>query len=178
MASADDDGPGRFAERFEQLLDSIRREDGERYSFPEIVSSIKAKSGFDMTSSYLSRILSGVIKNPGSKHTAAIADFFGVDARFFSSDKIASRGLAEIGLLLTMRDRGMEDIFLRATKLSTSSLEALRTQVKTLEQLEQTWRGADDLRKRPRRRSPRDTEQSGEGLADPPADESGGPTDE
>ncbi len=140
--------PGVFAARLDQLFDHVRHPSGRQYSLREVADGINEAGAVSITPSHLSRLRSGASRNPGFDQITAIAAFFGVDPKYFlEGDEVAARTSAELELLVTMRQRGIEDLLLRATNLSTEGLKVLRSTIEGLESVE-ALRAKDPLRRR------------------------------
>ncbi|WP_432491510.1 helix-turn-helix domain-containing protein [Kineococcus gypseus] len=156
-----------FAARLDQLFHHIRHPTGRQYSLREVADGINEAGKVSITPSHLSRLRSGASRNPGFDQITAIAAFFGVDPKYFlEGDQVATRTSAELQLLAAMRQRGIEDLLLRATNLSTEGLDVLRSTIEGLESRE-ALRAKDPLRRRrPREHS---AQANSPGVAEEPS---------
>ena len=86
--------------------------------------------------SYLSQLRTGAKDNPSFKQLAALAEFFGVSATYFTgSEPEVDRIDAELALTAAMRDGGIRDLALRASKLTPAGLRALAGVLQGLEEV-------------------------------------------
>lgn len=72
----------KYAERFEMLLDQMRRPNGDRWKGTEIAEATQGKVG----ASYVSGLLRGRIKRPGAEHLQALARVVGFPVSYWSME--------------------------------------------------------------------------------------------
>lgn len=74
-----------LAERLEKLFEEVRKPDGSKYTQTEVV---EGTNGI-LTRVYLWKLRTGRATNPGFHIIKALADFFGVDANYFTQSEEA-----------------------------------------------------------------------------------------
>ena len=79
---------GLLAERLEQLFEAARKPDGARYTQTEVVEGTHGV----LTRVYLWKLRTGRATNPGFQIIKALADFFQVDANYFTQGEAAAAG--------------------------------------------------------------------------------------
>lgn len=125
---------GDFAERLDKLFDLIRHPSGREYSLKEIADGTERTGPVTLTSQHLSKLRSGSSRNPGLEQVNAIAAVFGVDPKYFvGRPEDVVRLEAEIELLKNMRARGIDDVLLRASRLTAEGLSILSSTIAGLE---------------------------------------------
>lgn len=136
MATPPDDH-GDFADRLNKLFDLIRHPSGREYSLKEIADGTTRTGPVTVTSQHLSKLRSGGSRNPGLEQINAISAVFGVDPKYFvGKPEDVVRLESEIELLKNMRERGIDDVLLRASRLSTEGLSILSSTIAGLENVE------------------------------------------
>jgi transcriptional regulator with XRE-family HTH domain len=70
-----------LAERLERLFNEVRKPNGSKYTQAEVVEGVHGL----LTRVYLWKLRTGRAVNPGFKIIQALADFFGVEAGYFSA---------------------------------------------------------------------------------------------
>jgi hypothetical protein len=78
----------------------------------------------------------GLRDNPTKKHLEALSSFFGVPVAYFFDDEAAARIDAELALLSAIRDARVRQVALRASGLSTESLETIAEMIERVRKLE------------------------------------------
>ncbi|WP_432565029.1 helix-turn-helix domain-containing protein [Kineococcus sp. SYSU DK003] len=148
MAPVDDRGV--FAERLDKLFQEILHPDGRQFSLTEVAEGTAKVGPVAVTQQHLSRLRNGASRNPGLEQITAIARFFGISPKYFvGDDEEVERIHAEFDLLLAMRDKGVKDIALRASRMDTESIRLLRSAIEGLESIE-TLRAKNPYRPRSR----------------------------
>jgi transcriptional regulator with XRE-family HTH domain len=71
----------RFAERLNRLFDERRRPDGEKYTYGQV----EAETGGELSVAYLSMLCNGGVAHPRMDKLVRLADFFGMDIRYFTA---------------------------------------------------------------------------------------------
>jgi transcriptional regulator with XRE-family HTH domain len=132
-----DSGPaGRtLAQKLDHLFRAVHPARAE-YSYEEVAKAIQQRGGPTISATYLWQLRKGLRDNPTKKHLEAMADFFGVSPAYFFDDEVAARIEAELALLAALRDASVRQIALRATGLSSESLEAIAEMIDRVRQLE------------------------------------------
>lgn len=83
-------GQGVLADRLEKLFAEARKPDGSRYTQTEVVEGTHGV----LTRVYLWKLRTGRATNPGFQIIKALADFFQVDANYFTQGEDAMDGIA------------------------------------------------------------------------------------
>jgi transcriptional regulator with XRE-family HTH domain len=131
-----------FAKKLDRLFRTVRPKGRDEFTPDEVSSAIARRGGPTISSTYIYMLRRGQRDNPTKKHLEALADFFGVPPAYFFDDEMAARVNAELDLLVALRDASVREIALRATGLSSRSLETIREVVERVRQLE----GLEDAR--------------------------------
>lgn len=84
--------PGKrtLADKLDHLFQTIRRPNGEQFSYEEVAATITA-TGEQISQGYIWALRKGKKDNPTYKHLQALADFFGVPPAYFFDDTEANR---------------------------------------------------------------------------------------
>lgn len=99
---------------------------------------IEQKTGVSITPQYLGQLRSGKKRNPTMQHLRAIADYFGIAARYLLEPGNTADIESQLDMLRVMRDAGVRDIAARAAGLSPQALNnvaAIIDRARALEQL-------------------------------------------
>ncbi len=130
-------GRPTLAEKIERLFETIHPAGRRPYTLQEVVDGIQERGGPVMSINQLWELRRGKKTNPRKDQLEALADFFGVPARYFLDDDEAVLQIhAELALLGAMRDAKIQDIAARATTLSPAALDAMVEMARRLQQLE------------------------------------------
>lgn len=124
-----------FADRLKHLIDTVHPRGRGPFKQAEIVAAIRAK-GHNLSTSYLSQLLTGKSDKPSFDVVHALADFFGVDPRYFSDPAYADKVDEQLNHIAWMRDSGLERIASRAYGLSPASQQALLDLAENLRRIE------------------------------------------
>lgn len=143
VSTRPDDGESSFAARLDHLFTVVHPPDRGEYSYREVAESIERSGGPTISASYIWQLRTGVKDNPTKRHIEALAAFFGVGPTYFFDDTQAARVDAELALVAAMRDAGIRQLALRATGLSTESLNVIADLIERTRRLE----GLDRKRK-------------------------------
>jgi transcriptional regulator with XRE-family HTH domain len=135
MADSGPAGRRTFAQKLDHLFRAVHPARGE-YSYEEVAKAIQQRGGPTISATYLWQLRKGLRDNPTKKHLEAMAAFFGVSPAYFFDDEAAARIEAELALLAALRDASVRQIALRATGLSSESLEAIAEMIDRVRQLE------------------------------------------
>ncbi len=71
----------RFADRLNRLFDEHRHPNGEKYTYGQV----EADTGGELSVAYLSMLCNGGVAHPRMDKLTRLADFFGVDIRYFTA---------------------------------------------------------------------------------------------
>lgn len=137
------DQPRTFAQLLDDLFKTVHPPDRGPYTYTEVSQAIEEAAGEDgvrLSASAIQQLRTGQKKNPTRQSITALASFFGVPAGYFFDEQVAERAKAEIELVAAMRDEGVRKVALRASGLSTQSLQLLTN---VIEQARH-WEGLPD----------------------------------
>ncbi|MDX3586652.1 Secondary metabolite protein [Streptomyces europaeiscabiei] len=120
----------KHARTFAELLDYLFREVHPKgrgsYTYAEVSQGIRDTSGVAVSASAIQQLRTGTNTNPKMQTIRALAGFFGVPPGYFFDEEVAERITAELSLLASMRDNHVRDVALRASGLSTETLETIK----------------------------------------------------
>jgi transcriptional regulator with XRE-family HTH domain len=136
-----------LAEKLDHLFTTIHPRDRGEYSLQEVCDGIREQGGPRMTANYLWQLRTGLRDNPSKAHLEALGRFFGIDPKYFLDSDMADQIDRELELIVAMRDAGIRNLALRASRLTP---EALRVALNIIEQVGQLGARTPD-RKEPRR---------------------------
>ncbi|RBQ19621.1 XRE family transcriptional regulator [Spongiactinospora rosea] len=125
-----------LAAKLDHLFRTVRPKGGGEYSFEEVSDTLKARGGPTISGTYIWQLRKGLRDNPTMRHLEALAGFFGVPPAYFFDDAAAERIDAELALLTALRDSSIRQIALRASGLSTKSLDAITEMLERVRELE------------------------------------------
>jgi transcriptional regulator with XRE-family HTH domain len=125
-----------LSEKLDRLFRTVRAPDGGEYTFEEVADAIRGRGGPTISATYVWQLRRGIRDNPTKKHLEALADFFGVAPAYFFDDAAAERIDAELNLLVAIRDARVRQLALRASGLSTESLDTIAEMVERVRKLE------------------------------------------
>ncbi|MER5973670.1 helix-turn-helix domain-containing protein [Streptomyces sp. NPDC002055] len=125
-----------LAEKIDHLFKTIHPKERGSYSYKEVESGIRDRGGPTVSASYIHQLRTGQRDNPTMKHLEALADFFGVAPSYFFNEESSERIAAELSMLATMRDTRVRSVALRASGLSTGTLETLQDLIERARTLE------------------------------------------
>jgi transcriptional regulator with XRE-family HTH domain len=127
-----------LAERLDHLFATVHPAGRGPYSLREAADAINAKAGAQLVSAaYLSQLRSGQRTEPSHSRLAAIADFFGVNALYFTADAArAGETDRQLDALAAMRDAGVRRVALRSSGISEQGLEAVLSMIEHVRRLE------------------------------------------
>ncbi len=115
----------RLATLVNQLFETHRHPSGREYRLSEVA----AATGDELTTSWLSLLRKGVTARPGADKIQHLADFFGVDASYFTGKQPQSRDNAETvqdaELRQVMSQPLVREMALRAGKLDEDDQKRL-----------------------------------------------------
>ena len=124
-----------LAEKIDHLFAVVRPPKGE-YTHEEVATAIREAGGPTVSATYIWQLRRGLRDNPTKKHLEALSSFFGVSPTCFLDDQAAARVDAELALLSAIRDASVRQIALRASGLSTESLETIAEMIERVRKLE------------------------------------------
>ena len=124
-----------LAEKIDHLFAVVRPPKGE-YTHEEVATAIRDAGGPTVSATYIWQLRKGLRDNPTKKHLEALSSFFGVPPAYFFDDQAAARVDAELALLSAIRDASVRQVALRASGLSTESLETIAEMIERVRKLE------------------------------------------
>jgi transcriptional regulator with XRE-family HTH domain len=99
-----------FAQRLDYLFQTVKKPDGREYSYQDVADGLDPEIA-GHNASYIWKLRTGKIANPGMKTIQALATFFNVDpSYFFTEDEGAAQNAA--------LPNGLRNIALRASDLN------------------------------------------------------------
>ena len=130
--------PGVIAKKLQFLFETVRKPDGRKYTYREVLDGIIANGGPTLSIGYLSQLVNGVRKNPMLDALVAIAAFFKVPLSFFDVTTDTTEADARMKLAARLQSAGVEALAQRAVGLNQGNLKALETlidQMRTMQGL-------------------------------------------
>ncbi|MFE7835914.1 Secondary metabolite protein [Streptomyces sp. NPDC057474] len=115
-----------FAELLDYLFREVHPKGRGSYTYAEVSQGIRDTSGGAVSASAIQQLRTGTNTNPKMQTIRALAGFFGVPPGYFFDEEVAERITAELSLLASMRDNHVRDVALRASGLSTETLETIK----------------------------------------------------
>jgi transcriptional regulator with XRE-family HTH domain len=125
-----------LADKLNHLFATVHPADRTPYSNEEVAGAIRTRGGPTISGTYIWMLRKGERDNPTLKHLEALAAFFGVPAAYFFDDDARAKIDAELDLLVTMRDLGVQKVALRIAGLSSRSLESIAEVIERVRELE------------------------------------------
>jgi len=130
--------PGVIARKLQFLFETVRKPDGRKYTYREVLDGVVANGGPTFSIGYLSQLVNGVRKNPMLDALTAIAAFFKVPLSFFDVTTGTTEADARMKLTAHLQSAGVESIAQRAAGLNQGNIKALETlidQMRTMQGL-------------------------------------------
>jgi transcriptional regulator with XRE-family HTH domain len=124
-----------LAEKIDHLFAVVHPPKGE-YTHEEVATAIRDAGGPTVSATYIWQLRKGLRDNPTKKHLEALSSFFGVPPAYFFDDQAAARVDAQLALLSAIRDASVRQVALRASGLSTESLETIAEMIERVRKLE------------------------------------------
>ena len=119
--------PGVIANKLQFLFETVRKPDGTRYTYREVLDGIAASGGPTLSIGYLSQLVNGKRKNPMLDALYALAKFFQQPLSFFDDATGPSEATERLKLAARLQAKGVEAIAQRAVGLNDGNLKALET---------------------------------------------------
>lgn len=135
-----------LAEKLEHLFATIHPRDRGEYSLQEVCDGVREQGGPGMTTNYLWQLRSGLRDNPSKAHLEALGRFFGIDPKYFLDSDVADQIDRELDLIVAMRDAGIRNLALRASRLTPEGLQVALNIVEQVAQLETRGSGRKESR--------------------------------
>jgi transcriptional regulator with XRE-family HTH domain len=129
--------PTSLADKLDYLFRTVHPKGRGEYTYREVAQAINdASGGTTISASYLWQLRKGEKNNPTIKHVEALARFFGVPPSYFFDDQAADEITAQLQLLAAIRDSDVREIALRASGLSDTALNMIRSVVENTRRIE------------------------------------------
>lgn len=125
-----------FAELLDYLFREVHPQGRGPYTYAEVAQGIRETCGMAISASAIQQLRTGTNTNPKLQTIKALAAFFGVPPGYFFDEEVAEQTRAEIQVVAAMRDHEVRRVALRASGLSTSSLQMLTTVIEQARRLE------------------------------------------
>ena len=125
-----------FAELLDYLFKEVHPQGRGPYTYAEVAQGIREICGAAISASAIQQLRTGTNTNPKLQTIKALAAFFGVPPGYFFDEEVAEQTRAEIQVVAAMRDHEVRRVALRASGLSTSSLQMLNTVIEQARRLE------------------------------------------
>jgi len=124
-----------FAARLDHLFQRVRPPDKAEYTYEEVAHGATL-AGFEISPAYVWQLRKGKRANPTLRHIEGLASFFGVPASYFLDPEVQRRVDAELDLITSLRDAGVQNLAMRAHGLSPEGLAAVESMVEHVRRLE------------------------------------------
>lgn len=148
--------PSSLSRKIDGLFRLARRPDGLPFSNEEVATACREATGVSFSTTYLWQLRTGRRNNPTKRHLEALADHFEVPVAYFFDDEHGVKIVAEIELLLALRDAGVRSVALRAVGLSSEALGTVSDLIDVIAVREAAARSARDAGEDPPAAEPRD----------------------
>lgn len=112
-----------FATKLRRLFDSIRREDGTKYTPREVAAELTER-GHRVSKSYIYALLKAE-SEPSHALVQALADFFDVSLDYFSNSERGRWLNEQYAVLEALGESEVRELALRASQLSPESLRSV-----------------------------------------------------
>lgn len=136
-----------LAGKLDHLFKTIHPRDRGEYSLQEVCDGIREQGGPGMTATYLWQLRTGLRDNPSKAHLEALGRFFGIDPKYFLDSDAADQIDRELELIVAMRDAGIRNLALRASRLTPEALQVALNIIEQVGQLEAHATGRKESRK-------------------------------
>lgn len=135
-----------LAEKLEHLFTTIHPRDRGEYSLQEVCDGVREQGGPGMTPTYLWQLRTGLRDNPSKAHLEALGRFFGIDPKYFLDSELADQIDKELELIVAMRDAGIRNLALHASRLTPEGLQVALSIVEQVGRLETRSSGRKEER--------------------------------
>ncbi|MFF0063845.1 helix-turn-helix domain-containing protein [Streptomyces sp. NPDC005279] len=137
-------GRQTLADKLNHLFRTVVPAGRGPFSVEEVAKAI-TETGVSISGSYIWLLRKGQRDNPTLRHLTALAKFFGVPPAYFFDDEVTADVNAELGLLVALRDTGVQMVALRAAGVSPKSLASIKEVIERVRELEGLPNGETDL---------------------------------
>jgi transcriptional regulator with XRE-family HTH domain len=136
MADMEPRAERTLADKLNHLFSTVRPRGGGEYSLEDVAEAVRQSGGPTISATYVWQLRKGIRDNPTKRHLEALAGFFGVPPAYFFDDAATEKIDAELQLLNALRESSVRQIALRASGLSSKSLDAITDMVERVRELE------------------------------------------
>lgn len=124
-----------LAARLDRLFRRVRPSGKAEYTHEEVARGA-TDAGYEISAAYVWQLRNGKRTNPTLRHIEGLAAFFGVPASYFLDPDVQKRVDAELELIASLRDAGVQHLALRAHGLSPEGLAAVENMVEHVRRIE------------------------------------------
>lgn len=124
-----------FAARLDHLFRRIHPPEKAEYTYEEVAGGA-TNAGYDISAAYVWQLRNAKRTNPTLRHIEGLASFFGVPGSYFLDPAVQERVDAQLDLIGSLRDAGVQNLALRAHGLSPEGLAAVQNMVEHVRRLE------------------------------------------
>lgn len=124
-----------LSQKIEWLFKSRRRPDGKEWKYLEVEEGTK-KLGYGVSAPYLWNLRNGKAKNPGWLVLRGLSEFFGISIMYFYEENLDEETQQKYLLEAAMRDVGVGEITLRASKMTLNQREGILSMMRAFEKEE------------------------------------------
>lgn len=128
--------PGIIAERLQYLFETVRKPDGKKHTYREVLAGIEDAGGPSLSIGYLSQLVTGARANPMMDAITALAAFFKVPLAYFDATKDTTDTDEQLKLAAALQSAGVQDVAMRAVGLPEQSLKLVVDMIERLRQIE------------------------------------------
>lgn len=128
---------GFIAERLDHLFETVRREDGKKYTLVQVADAINAAAGERLGSAaYIHQLRLGDSDNPTYKVIVGLSRFFGVSPMYFFEEADLERGAVPAEVALAVSNEDVREIAVDSAGLSKQSLASVKQLISSARALE------------------------------------------
>lgn len=133
-----------FADRLNFLFETVHPATRGPYSNDQVAETISTQQATKISAAYIWLLRTGRRDNPTIKHVEALARFFGVPPGYFFNEDTAGQVAQELRLVQALKTVGVQKLALRATGLSTRSIDSLLEVINRVRELEGLSKQSDE----------------------------------
>lgn len=133
---ATDPIPGQLGRKINHLVAALYPDESSRPGFAKLAQQIRERTNSSFSSTYLWELATGKKNNLTQSTLSILAEFFGVPQEYFLNDEVAARVDAQLELALSLRNRKVRSIALRAEGLSDGTLDSILTMIDQARKIE------------------------------------------
>jgi transcriptional regulator with XRE-family HTH domain len=126
----------QLGRKINHLVAALYPDASSRPGFAKLAQQIRERTNSSFSSTYLWELATGKKNNLTQSTLATLAEFFGVPQEYFLNDEVAARVDAQLDLALSLRNRKVRSIALRAEGLSDRTLDSILTMIDQAREIE------------------------------------------